>query len=62
MKQKEFDENKKYPEEVTMTTKCKRFKVYVNGGVEIITFEKPKSPSEAMALLSRKVVGVIGID
>lgn len=54
--------DKKYPEEVTLTTKYNRFKVFTSDGEEIITFEKPKSPSEASAFLSRKVAGVIGID
>jgi hypothetical protein len=53
---------KKYPEEVTLTTKYNRFKVFTSDGEEIITFEKPKSPSEASAFLSRKVIGIIGID
>ena len=55
-------QDKKYPEEVTLTTKYNRFKVYTSSGEETITFEKPKSPSEAMALLSRKVTAVFGID
>lgn len=54
--------DKKYPEEVTLTTKYNRFKVFTSDGEEIITFEKPKSPSEAMALLSKKVIAVFGID
>lgn len=55
-------QDKKYPEEVTLTTRYKCFKVYTNGGEERITFEKPKSPSEAMALLSKKVIAIFGID
>jgi len=53
---------KKYKEEVTMTPRYTTFRVFTRNGEETITFEKAKSPTEAMGLLSNKVTGVMGID
>lgn len=51
----------KYPEEVTLKAKYHCFKVYTVDSEDVITFDKAKLLSEVMALLSKKVVGIIGI-
>lgn len=51
----------KYPEEVTLKAKYHCFKVYTVDSEDIITFDKAKLLSEVMALLSKKVVGIIGV-
>lgn len=51
----------KYPEEVTLESKYHCFKVYTVDNEEVITFDKAKSLSEVIMLLSKKVVGIIGV-
>lgn len=52
----------KYPEEVTLKAKYHCFRVYTVDNEEVITFDKAKLLSEVMALLSKKVIGIIGIE
>lgn len=56
-----MDKNDKYIEEVVLTEKYHRFKVFIDNNIDIITFEKSKSISEVMNLFSKKVIGIIGI-
>ena len=52
----------KYPEEVTLKAKYRCFRVYTVDSEDVITFDKAKLLSEVMALLSKKVIGIIGIE